>query len=309
MSNLAAHDDRARGATIGVVRILAALMWLANLHWKVPGDFGKNNGGGLYKYIAAGADNAPFAPFRWVLDNLVVPNFTAFGWFTLLSETAVAALLLVGYRTRWVALAGAALTVPIGLSVIYYPQADEWTWSYLLMFGLHLLLWAAAGNEAMSVDTTRRQHRGRPALRNIGVVTIVLGALGLWVSRSIDFSGHAVALLGSDAGFTNADGKLVRRAELKFVFFNPLWALLTIAAGVLLLVAGRRVAVALIGSGLLAAMAVIALLQSTYSYLRDDGAVQKISTGTNVAVWTGLALFAALVAKHAGQRPTTPSED
>jgi uncharacterized membrane protein YphA (DoxX/SURF4 family) len=273
-------------------------MWLANLHWKVPGKFGEDTGGGLYKYIAAGAENAPLAPFRWALDSIVLPNFAAFGWFTLLSETAVAALLLVGYRTRLVALVGAALTIPIGLSVIYYPKADEWSWAYLLMFGIHVLLWAAAGNEGMSVDTALRAGRGGAALRNAGIVTAVIGVLGLWVARSVDFAGRSVALLGSDAGFTNADGTLVRRAELKFLFFNPLWALLTAVAGVLLIAAARRAVLAYAGGGLLAAMAVVAQVQGTYIYARDDGAMQKISTGTNVALWAGLALWAILIARR-----------
>ena len=97
---------RAQGFTIGGVRILAGLMWLANLHWKVPTDFGEANGGGFYKYVAAGADNAPLAPYRWALRELVMPNFQLFGWFTLISEAVVAALLLIGYRSRLVALAG-----------------------------------------------------------------------------------------------------------------------------------------------------------------------------------------------------------
>ena len=100
--------------TIGGVRIVAALLWIANVHWKVPPDFGKKGGGGLYKYTASGAQNAPFAPFRWLLRELVVPHFQLFGWFTLLGEIALAALLLAGYRTRLVGLAGAVMAMPIG---------------------------------------------------------------------------------------------------------------------------------------------------------------------------------------------------
>ena len=86
MTNRAEMQERAQGYTIGGVRILAGLMWLANLHWKVPTDFGENNGGGLYKYVAAGAQNAPLAPYRWALRELVLPNFQAFGWFSIEEE-------------------------------------------------------------------------------------------------------------------------------------------------------------------------------------------------------------------------------
>lgn len=294
-------QERVQGYTVGGVRILAGLMWLANLHWKVPTDFGQSNGGGLYKYVAAGAQNAPLAPYRWALRELVLPNFQAFGWFTLISETVVAALLLIGYRSRLVALAGAALAVPIGLSVLYYPNAYEWAWSYLLMIGLHLLLWAVPSGEHLGVDgvLAGAPERSNRALRSTGVVAVVVGVLGLIVARSIDFSGRAVALLGSDAGFTNADGTLTRRWELKFLFFNPLWAVLTIVFGVLLIVGGRKLILAYAAAGGFAVIALVVFVQQTFDYLRDDGGVQKISTGTNVAFWGGLAVASALFARRA----------
>ena len=294
------HLERtAQGYTIGGIRILAGLMWLANLHWKVPTDFGEGNGGGLYKYIAAGADNAPFAPFRWALREIVLPNFQAFGWFTLISETIVAALLLIGYRSRIVALVGAGLAMPIGLSVLYYPRADEWAWSYLLMIGLHLLLWAVPSGDHLAVDGVLAQPvaRAQRALRSVGIVGAVVGVLGLFVARSIAFSGRTVALLGSDAGFV-ADGKLTRRWELKFLFFNPLWAILTIVCGVLVIAGSRKVVVAFAGAAGFALMGLISFIQQTFDYARDDGAIQKISTGTNVALWAGLAIAAGLIARR-----------
>ncbi len=309
----AAMQDKARGFTIGGVRILAGLMWLANLHWKVPTEFGENNGGGLYKYVAAGAESAPFAPYRWVLRELVVPNFQAFGWFTLISETIVAALLLIGYRSRLVALAGAALAVPIGLSVLYYPKADEWAWSYLLMIGLHLLLWAVPSGDHLGVDgvLTGSPARAGRALRSTGIVAVVVGALGLFVARSVDFAGEKAALLGSDAGFANAakDGAITRRWELKFLFFNPLWALVTIALGALLIVGSRKAVVAYVAAGGLGGIALWALFgQQTFDYLRDDGVTQTVATGSNVAVWGGLAVAGVLFARRA-QAVEAPSTE
>ncbi len=300
MTNRTEVQELARGFTIGGVRILAGLLWLANLHWKVPTDFGESNGGGLYKYVAAGAQNAPLAPYRWALRELVLPNFQAFGWFTLVTETVVAALLLIGYRSRLVALAGAAMAVPIGLSVLYYPKADEWAWSYLLMIGLHLLLWAVPSGDHLGVDgvLAGAPERSTRALRSVGIVAAVVGVLGLIVARSIDFSGRAVALLGSDAGFTNADGGVTRRWELKFLFFNPLWAVLTIVCGVLLILGSRKVILAYAAAAGFTALALVVLVQQTFDYIRDDGAVQKIATSTNVAFWGGLALASMLLARR-----------
>ena len=309
MLDRAQIGDRVRNGTIGGVRILAGLLWLANVHWKVPGDFGEDNGGGLYKYTKSGAANAPFAPFRWLLREVVVPNFHLFGWFTLVSETLLAALLLIGYRTRWVALAGAAMSVPIMLSAIYYPKSYEWSWSYLLMIGLHLLLWATAAGDHIGVDGVLggEPHRSTRALLVVGAVAAAVGVLGLYVARSIDFAGKSAALLGSDAGFY-ADGKLVRRWELKLLWFNPLWALLTIACGVLLIVGSRKAIIAWAGAAALGVLAIVVFVQQTFDYVRDDGVIQKVSTGSNVAFWGGLALAAALFARRAATAVPSATE-
>ncbi len=309
MVDRAQIGSRARSGTIGGVRVLAGLLWLANVHWKVPGDFGEDSGGGLYKYTKSGAANAPFAPFRWLLREIVLPNFHLFGWVTLISETVLAALLLIGYRTRLVALAGAAMSVPIMLSAIYYPKSDEWSWSYLLMIGLHLLLWATAAGDHIGVDgvLAGEPRRSSRALLVVGALAAAVGVLGLFVARSIDFAGRSAALLGSDAGFS-ADGKLVRRWELKLLWFNPLWAVLTIACGVLLIVGARKAILAWAGVAALAALALVVFLQQTFDYVHDDGAIQKVSTGSNVAFWGGLALAGALFARRAVTATSSDSE-
>ena len=124
----------------------------------------------------------------------------------------------------------------------------------------------------------------------VGAVGAAIGAAGLFVARSIDFAGASAALLGSDAGFRAANGQTTRRWELKFLWFNPLWALLTIAFGVLLIVGARRPWAARVGAAGFAAIAVVVLVTQTFDYRRDDGAVQVVSTASNAAVWGALAL-------------------
>jgi len=295
-------DERTSGWVIGGARILAGLLWLANLHWKVPPAFGEDNGGGLFKYSESVTRNSPFAPFTWVTEELILPNFRFFGWVTLVVEVLLAMLLLVGYRTRIVALIGAAWSVPILLSVIYYDGADEWSWSYLMMIGLHLLLFATDAGRHLGLDgvLARGGDAARRALTIVGSVAIVIGVLGLFVARSVSFAGSEAALLGSDAGFANSDGGITRRWELKFVFFNPLWALLTILLGVLLVIGARgsRMArLALAGGAGFAVIAVVVLITQTFDYLRDDREV-PVSTASNAALWGAFALAGVLLARR-----------
>ena len=298
-------DVRLRGPALGLARISLGLLWLANLHWKVPNDFGESNGGGLFKYSESVTRNSPFAPFTWVTEQIILPNFQFFGWFTIIVETILAALLLVGYRTKIVALLGPAMTIPIMLSVIYYDGADEWSWAYILMFSAHIMLWASDSGAHFGVDGVLRRgpSDARRALMSIGVITTVVGVAGLFVARSVSFVGSEVALLGSDAGFVDADGNLVRRWELKFLWFNPMWALLTIACGVLLIVAVKQVwAARVAGIGLLG-LAVVVFATRTFDYVRVDGSIQLIGTASNAALWGGFGLAVLLLDRAARTEP------
>jgi len=217
----------------------------------------------------------------------------------------LAALLLIGYRTKIVALVGAAMTIPIMLSVIYYDRADEWSWAYILMFSAHIMLWASDSGAHFGVDGVMRRSSAaaRRALTSIGVITTVIGVAGLFVARSVSFVGSQVALLGSDAGYVDADGNLVRRWELKFLWFNPMWALLTIACGVLLIVAVKQLWAARVAGIGLVGLAVVVLATRTFDYVRVDGSIQLIGTASNAALWGGFGLAVLLLDRAARSEP------
>ncbi len=303
-------DQRAQGPVLGLCRIGVGSLWLANLHWKVPPSFGQSSGGGLFKYSESVSRHSPFGPFTWITEQIVLPNFQFFGWVTLISETVIAMLLLVGYRTKLAALAGAMLSVPIMLSVIYYDRADEWSWSYLLMIIANLGVYASDGGAHLGLDGVRRgpAQAATSAIRAAGIVTVAIGVLGLFVSRSVAFAGSRVALLGSDAGFVNDNGDLVRRWELKFLWFNPLWALLTLALGLLVLLGTRLRWGSRAGGAGLAMLAVVIMAMRTFDYVRNDGAVQAVATASNAAVWGALAL-AVLLPDAALRRGSSASAD
>jgi hypothetical protein len=178
------------------------------------------------------------------------------------------------------------------------------------MIGLQLLLWAVAAGDHVGVDgvLAAPRERSNRALRTVGLVGAVIGVLGLFVARSIDFAGKKAALLGSDTGFVT-DGKLTRRWELKFLWFNPLWALLTIVFAVLFVVGARYVAAAWAGVAGFAMIAVIVFLTRTFDYVRNDGTIQKVATGSNAAVWAGLALAGALFIRHSQTMTPQPATE
>ena len=142
-------------ALIAMVRIGVALLWLQNLSWKTPPDFGQGDPpGGLYLSTTYAVSHEVLHPYAWLVERLVLPNFTSFAWMVLLVEASLGAFLLVGLATRFWALVGIAQTVVIMLSVVNSP--DEWIWSYLLMLLVHAALFATAAGRYGGLDGVLR---------------------------------------------------------------------------------------------------------------------------------------------------------
>jgi thiosulfate dehydrogenase [quinone] large subunit len=148
-------DTRLGRGVLAVVRVGVALLWVQNSSWKIPPRFGEGDPpGGLYEFARHSVDYPTFPPFAALMENLVLPNFTFFGWITLLLEASLGAFLLVGLATRFWALVGAGQSVVIALSVANAP--DEWIWSYLLMVLVHLVLLATAAGRYGGLDGVLR---------------------------------------------------------------------------------------------------------------------------------------------------------
>lgn len=95
-----AIGTRLSPALLAAVRILTGLVWLQNAGWKTPPDFGKGHNGGLYGYTHNAIDAPVFDPFTWVVRHMILPNWTVFGWLTLVAEATIGALLIIGLWTR-----------------------------------------------------------------------------------------------------------------------------------------------------------------------------------------------------------------
>lgn len=135
---------------MAVIRIVVGLMWLSNINWKTPPNFGSDTGGGLYGYTNDAITHPVFAPYSWVVKHAVLPNFHLFGWMVLLVECALAAFLLLGLGTRFWGVIGAIQALAIGLSVALTP--GEWPWSYVLMILANLSLVATAAGRTWGLD-------------------------------------------------------------------------------------------------------------------------------------------------------------
>lgn len=147
---------------LALARVGVAYLWIQNVGWKVPAD----DFAALRHWTRMAVDHPVFPPWAWLVDNVVLPNLTVFGWLTLLVEAGLGAFLLVGLATRLWALIGVAQSVVIALSVLNAPH--EWPWAYYLMILIHLMFFATAAGRAVGVDGVLRpswQASSKPLAR------------------------------------------------------------------------------------------------------------------------------------------------
>lgn len=140
--------------TIAAARIAVALLWIQNVNWKRPPDFGRSANRGLYKFTNDAVLHPVVAPFTWLVEHIILPNFVFFGYVTLLVEFGLGAFLLAGLLTRLWAVVGIAQTAAITMSVLNTP--NEWHWSYFLMMLAHFVLLATAAGRVAGLDGVLR---------------------------------------------------------------------------------------------------------------------------------------------------------
>ncbi|MCU0310117.1 MAG: hypothetical protein MUE36_04140 [Acidimicrobiales bacterium] len=261
-----------------VVRWLLGLMWLSNVNWKVPTEFG-----GLRNFVQAGVDHPVVPGSAWVFENVVLTQISAFGWMTLFVEVFVAAALLSGRALRTAAVVSGLQALGIGLAVANAPE--EWYWSYLLMFGLSIAVLVQAG----------RSHPH--SARSMGVVAAVYGA--------------AVAVTNLAAGFTGDDnitrtlftGRNDIPDEFGVSVFPGSVALglvfIAVGIGTWLLAGAGAAARRAVGGG---TIALAAVLLFTYRAAPDTLVIGLGSRAVHCAVLAALGL--SLLPHHAEQGAT-----
>lgn len=143
-------DGRATRGVLAVVRVALGLLWVQGAGWKTPPDFGQEAGRGLFRYTSYAVEHPVFAPYSWLVENVVLPNFTLFGYLVLLAEASIGAFLVVGLATRFWAGLGILQTTAITLSVLNAPH--EWPWAYYLMLAAHAVVLATAAGRTGGLD-------------------------------------------------------------------------------------------------------------------------------------------------------------
>ncbi len=181
--------DRATGRWgAPLLRWTAALLWLGNVAWKRPPDFGRTATAcrSLCGYTRAGSDHPVLPGAPWLFEHVISPHLWAFGWISILSEGTLAILLMAGRYRRTAAVLGIVQSFAILAAVANAP--GEWYWSYLLMIALHI-----------AVLTTTLGARTQSA-RAMAWVTVGFGALMAIVHSGEGLTGTRFTLFDGNSG-------------------------------------------------------------------------------------------------------------
>jgi thiosulfate dehydrogenase (quinone) large subunit len=147
---------RARDPTalaLAGLRILMGVLWLANLSWKLPPDFGRDRPRGLLYSFHQAEHHAVSEPLRRFMAHVVIPHFTLFGWQVFLVEAVAGVLLLLGWHTRVGAVVG--LLQAIAITVLTARAPNQWAWGFVLFIAVSLVLVVTPANARWSLD---RRH-------------------------------------------------------------------------------------------------------------------------------------------------------
>ena len=219
---------RASGISLAVLRVIAGSLWLSHVWWKSPPDFGERRRTGLWFWTHLAVEHPVFPPYSWLVEHLVLPNFTPFGWLVLVVETLLPVLLLTGTAVRLAALIGIGQSLAIGMSVAEAP--NEWPWAYAMMIGIHLVLLLTPSARFAAVDAVRAARiagNAQPVARRL------LGGWGVVLTVIAVIAG--VKSLGDD--FLAARGQGVGYPPLQLFLgdYNMLAALVLLVVAVLML--------------------------------------------------------------------------
>lgn len=153
-----AVPTRSNQVLLVVLRVGIAFLWIENVGWKTPPNFGS-----LRKYTQDAVDHPVFAPWAAFVQHVVLPNFTAFAWLTLVVETSLGVFLLVGLATRFWAVVGIVQVIAIMLSALNAPH--EWEWSFYLMILAHVAILSTAPGRVLGLDGLLRDRWSRSQSR------------------------------------------------------------------------------------------------------------------------------------------------
>lgn len=140
---------------LALARMAIGVLWLLSLRWKLPPTFAPPMGvRGLTDWMTLMVQFPTLAAYGAFVHTIVLPHFFLFAWLIFLGELLAGLSLLLGWKTRWGALLGLAMSINLLLGLADVP--GEWPWSYLMMILWHGLFWLTDAGRVFGLDGRSR---------------------------------------------------------------------------------------------------------------------------------------------------------
>ena len=145
--------------TLAVVRIFFGLLWLQQLGWKMPPDFG-----GLREDVVREVQHTILPGYSSIIQHVFLTHFALLGAGIWTAELLVSLSLLFGLFTRLGALLALLLSAQLYVGIAYAP--GEWYWAYGMLLMLSLCLVVVPAGRRLGFDQAllpRLRERARTA--------------------------------------------------------------------------------------------------------------------------------------------------
>lgn len=157
---------------LGLARILYGVLWWQQSKWKVPSDdFGRKSGGGLWYWVQQEIQYPTVSAYKDFLVNVMIPNWTFFGWMTLLTETFIGATLILGLFTRLSALVAFGMAINITIGIVSVPH--EWVWTYVMLIMFAAVFGLTGAGRSVGLDALLAPRLEAAAARGSGIARLL----------------------------------------------------------------------------------------------------------------------------------------
>jgi uncharacterized membrane protein YphA (DoxX/SURF4 family) len=157
---------------LGLARLLYGYLWWQQSAWKVPSDdFGRKSGGGLWFWVQQEIQHPTVTAYRDFLVNVMIPNWTFFGWMTLVTETFIGVTLMLGLFTRLGSLVAIGMAANITVGILSVPH--EWGWTYVMLIAWPAVFLLTDAGRSFGLDAFLAPPLERSAARGNRVARLV----------------------------------------------------------------------------------------------------------------------------------------
>lgn len=140
---------------MALLRIMLGLLFLTT--WASNASKGYYTPGGLEDFLRDTLNDDSFGFYATFIEDVIIPIRGVFAPFQLISEFLLGLALLVGFCTRWAALAGAFFIVNTYLLSI---GTGEWAWSYFSVLSVLGAVYLSKAGRTIGVDAFLHKRFG-----------------------------------------------------------------------------------------------------------------------------------------------------